>query len=192
MLRVGVRRSEKTHPPLLLFNGIGANIELIGPFLDALDGPEAVVFDVPGVGGSPAPWRPYRPSTLARLGARLLDQLGHERTAQISAIDVTRDSLHVVGILVAARCRPARDVQDHLLCRNRRGKVSGRRVYRPLCAILRSRPEAAVIQPPVRRACRCAARRRSSASAGSSTHFAATTPPMHRVTSASARSRRSG
>src|SRR5215831_10937697 len=79
MLRVGVRRSEKTHPPLLLFNGIGANIELIGPFLDALDGPEAVVFDVPGVGGSPAPWRPYRPSTLARLGARLLDQLGHEQ-----------------------------------------------------------------------------------------------------------------
>ena len=57
-LRVGVRRSEKTHPPLLLFNGIGANIELVEPFLDALDGPEVVVFDVPGVGGSPAPWRP--------------------------------------------------------------------------------------------------------------------------------------
>jgi poly(3-hydroxyalkanoate) depolymerase len=78
-LRVGVRRSEKTHTPLLLFNGIGANIELVEPFLDALDGPEAVVFDVPGVGGSPAPWRPYRPCTLARLSARLLDQLGHEQ-----------------------------------------------------------------------------------------------------------------
>ena len=78
-LRVGVRRSEKTHPPLLLFNGIGANIELVEPFLDALDGPEVVVFDVPGVGGSPAPWRPYRPWTLARLSARLLDQFGHER-----------------------------------------------------------------------------------------------------------------
>jgi poly(3-hydroxyalkanoate) depolymerase len=79
MLRVGIRRSEKSHPPLLLFNGIGANIELVEPFLDALDGPEAVVFDVPGVGGSPAPWRPYRPLTLARLSARLLDQLGHEQ-----------------------------------------------------------------------------------------------------------------
>jgi poly(3-hydroxyalkanoate) depolymerase len=78
-LRVGVRRSEKTHPPLLLFNGIGANIELVEPFLDTLDGPEAVVFDVPGVGGSPAPWGPYRPWTLARLSARLLDQLGHEQ-----------------------------------------------------------------------------------------------------------------
>ncbi|HET9689018.1 MAG TPA: poly(3-hydroxyalkanoate) depolymerase [Pseudolabrys sp.] len=78
-LRVGVRRSEETLTPLLLFNGIGANIELVEPFLDALDGPEAVVFDVPGVGGSPAPWRPYRPCTLARLSARLLDQLGHEQ-----------------------------------------------------------------------------------------------------------------
>src|SRR5262245_4866365 len=33
---------------------------------------------MPGVGGSPAPWQPYRPSTLARLSALLLDQLGHE------------------------------------------------------------------------------------------------------------------
>jgi poly(3-hydroxyalkanoate) depolymerase len=76
-LRVGIRRGEKAKPPLLLFNGIGANIELLEPFLDALDGPEAITFDVPGVGGSPAPWRPYRPSTLAMLSARLLDQLGH-------------------------------------------------------------------------------------------------------------------
>ena len=78
-LRVGIRRGEKVRPPLLLFNGIGANIELVEPFLDALDGPEAIIFDVPGVGGSPAPRLPYRPSMLARLSARLLDQLGHER-----------------------------------------------------------------------------------------------------------------
>jgi poly(3-hydroxyalkanoate) depolymerase len=77
MLRVGVRRGEKARPPLLLFNGIGANIELVEPLLDALNGPEAIIFDVPGVGGSPAPWIPYRPWTLARLSARLLDQLGH-------------------------------------------------------------------------------------------------------------------
>jgi poly(3-hydroxyalkanoate) depolymerase len=78
-LRVGVRPSQKTQPPLLLFNGLGANIELIEPFLDALDGPEAIIFDVPGVGGSPAPWRPYRPCMLARLSARLLDQLGYDQ-----------------------------------------------------------------------------------------------------------------
>ena len=78
-LRVGIRRGEKVRPPLLLFNGIGANIELVEPFLNALDGPEAIIFDVPGVGGSPSPWLPYRPSSLARLSAQLLDQLGHER-----------------------------------------------------------------------------------------------------------------
>jgi poly(3-hydroxyalkanoate) depolymerase len=78
-LRVGVRPSQKTQPPLLLFNGLGANIELIEPFLDALDGPEAIIFDVPGVGSSPAPWRPYRPCMLARLSARLLDQLGYDQ-----------------------------------------------------------------------------------------------------------------
>ena len=53
-LRVGVRRGE-ARPPLLMFNGIGANIELVAPFLDALEGPEVIIFDVPGVGGSPRP-----------------------------------------------------------------------------------------------------------------------------------------
>jgi poly(3-hydroxyalkanoate) depolymerase len=77
VLRVGVRRGDKARPPLLLFNGIGANLELVAPFLDALDGQEAILFDVPGVGGSPAPTLPYRPSTIARLSARLLDQLGY-------------------------------------------------------------------------------------------------------------------
>jgi poly(3-hydroxyalkanoate) depolymerase len=86
MLRVGVRRGEKARPPLLLFNGIGASIELVEPFLDALDGPEAIIFDVPGVGGSPAPRLPYRPSTLARLSARLLDQLGY---AQVDVLGVS-------------------------------------------------------------------------------------------------------
>src|SRR5215475_9718419 len=78
-LRVGIRPGEKARPPLLLFNGIGASIELVAPFLAAFDGPEAIVFDVPGVGGSPAPTMPYRPSTLARLSAQLLDQLGHQQ-----------------------------------------------------------------------------------------------------------------
>src|ERR1700746_1070886 len=78
-LRVGIRRGEKVRTPLLLFNGIGANIALVAPFCDALDGPEAIIFDVPGVGGSPSPWLPYRPSSLARLSAQLLDKLGHDQ-----------------------------------------------------------------------------------------------------------------
>ena len=78
-LRVGVRRGATARPPLLLFNGIGANIELVEPFLDALTDVEVIVFDVPGVGGSPAPKYPYRPWTLARLSAQLLDQLGYRQ-----------------------------------------------------------------------------------------------------------------
>ena len=79
MLRVGVRGGDDARPPLLLFNGIGANIELAEPFLEALDGRKTIIFDVPGVGGSPAPALPYRPRWLARLSAELLDQLGHEQ-----------------------------------------------------------------------------------------------------------------
>ena len=85
-LRVGIRRGDKKRRPLLVFNGIGANIELLEPFLDAFQGPEAIAFDVPGVGGSPTPRLPYRPSTLARLSARLLDQLGH---AQVDVLGVS-------------------------------------------------------------------------------------------------------
>ena len=78
-LRVGIRHGDRSRPALLLFNGIGASIELAEPFIDALHGPEAIIFDVPGVGGSPAPTLPYRPWTLARLTAQLLDQLGYDQ-----------------------------------------------------------------------------------------------------------------
>ena len=78
-VRVGIRPGETDGPPLLLFNGIGANIELMQPFVDALEGHATIVFDVPGVGGSPAPWLPYRPSSLAILSARLLDRLGYDQ-----------------------------------------------------------------------------------------------------------------
>lgn len=78
-LRVGVRPGhDPASTPLLLFNGIGANIELVEPFLDALPGREAVVFDVPGVGGSPTPKLPYRLRMIARIAAHLLDQLEHD------------------------------------------------------------------------------------------------------------------
>jgi poly(3-hydroxyalkanoate) depolymerase len=77
-VRVAVRRGDGTRTPLVLANGIGASLELLQPFVDALDPSiEVVRFDVPGVGGSPLPRVPYRLPALARLLARLLDQLGH-------------------------------------------------------------------------------------------------------------------
>jgi poly(3-hydroxyalkanoate) depolymerase len=74
-LRYALRPGDPDRPPLLFLNGIGANIELALPFIDALTGPTVVIFDVPGVGGSPTPTSPYRPSSIARLAAALLDRL---------------------------------------------------------------------------------------------------------------------
>jgi len=76
-LMVAVKRAAGSRPPLLLFNGIGANWELARPFLDALSETTAIIFDPPGVGGSPLPRMPYRPSGLARLAARLIADLGY-------------------------------------------------------------------------------------------------------------------
>jgi poly(3-hydroxyalkanoate) depolymerase len=79
MLRVGIKPGVKDRPPLLLFNGIGANLELAGTFMRALPYVEAIIFDIPGIGGSPAPSFPYRPSTIARLAANLVAQLGYDK-----------------------------------------------------------------------------------------------------------------
>lgn len=80
MLRTGIRKGTATNrPPLLMFNGIGANLELARPFMDALDDTTGIIFDVPGVGGSPAPAFPYRPSTIARLAKRLVEILGYDQ-----------------------------------------------------------------------------------------------------------------
>jgi pimeloyl-ACP methyl ester carboxylesterase len=70
-LRVAVRAGTGGwSPPLLLCNGIGASLELLQPFVDALDPRREVVrFDMPGIGGSAAPVVPYHLWTLAFLSA---------------------------------------------------------------------------------------------------------------------------
>jgi poly(3-hydroxyalkanoate) depolymerase len=77
LLQAAVRHGGGSGPPLLLFNGIGANWELAKPFLEALTNTAAIIFDVPGVGGSPRTLLPYRPSTLARLAAGFVRELGY-------------------------------------------------------------------------------------------------------------------
>lgn len=76
-IRYAIRAGDCDRAPLLVLNGLGANIELAEPFIDALQGPTVVIFDTPGVGGSPTPPLPYRPSSIARLAAGLLDHLGY-------------------------------------------------------------------------------------------------------------------
>jgi poly(3-hydroxyalkanoate) depolymerase len=83
LIRVAVRpaagrRISPQPVPLLVFNGIGASLELLTPFVDALDPAlEVIRFDVPGVGGSPAPATPYRFTGLCRLAGQLLTELGY-------------------------------------------------------------------------------------------------------------------
>jgi poly(3-hydroxyalkanoate) depolymerase len=79
-LRVALREGTPGWPPLLLCNGIGASLELLQPFADALDPRRGVIrFDMPGIGGSPAPVFPYHLGTSAPLLAGLLDQLGYQQ-----------------------------------------------------------------------------------------------------------------
>src|SRR2546430_2245673 len=67
-LRVAMRIGDGTRTPLLMMNGIGVNLEVLQPFVDALDPAiEVIRFDVPGTGGSPAPLIPYRFSMHALL-----------------------------------------------------------------------------------------------------------------------------
>jgi poly(3-hydroxyalkanoate) depolymerase len=71
---------------LLLFNGIGANLELCFPFMEAMPEREIIIFDVPGIGRSEMSWRPRRFSGLARLANKLLDRQGYQ---QVDVIGVS-------------------------------------------------------------------------------------------------------
>jgi poly(3-hydroxyalkanoate) depolymerase len=75
--RLRYAQSPGAGEPLLFCNGIGANFELILPFVRALAGRRVILFDVPGTGGSQAAW--FWPSfpAYARLAVGVLDQLGH-------------------------------------------------------------------------------------------------------------------
>lgn len=77
-LRVATWRLDRPsqHLPLLFFNGIGTNIEAVAPLAEALPDRGFVIFDMPGIGGSPEPLVPYNPLTMAWTTAQLLDQLG--------------------------------------------------------------------------------------------------------------------
>jgi poly(3-hydroxyalkanoate) depolymerase len=81
-LRVAVMGPPDAERTLLVFNGIGASLETVAPFAERFRRTRIVTFDVPGVGGSPAPGLPYRLSWLSRLADRLLDKL------DIGAVDV--------------------------------------------------------------------------------------------------------
>ena len=79
ILRVAMREGNPACQPLLLCNGFGASLEMLQPFVDALDPRRAIIrFDMPGLGGSPAPVLPYHLATTPLLSG-ILDQLGYQQ-----------------------------------------------------------------------------------------------------------------
>ncbi|MEO9462822.1 MAG: alpha/beta fold hydrolase [Marinomonas sp.] len=67
---------ESEHLPVLFFNGIGANIEAVAPLAAALNDRPFIMFDMPGIGGSPDPLLPYNSVTMAYTATLLLDRFG--------------------------------------------------------------------------------------------------------------------
>ena len=78
-IRAGVSRREGDGLPLLLFNGIGACMELLQPFVDELHTTTVIWYDAPGAGESQPPPFPWRPKHHVALAAKLLDRLGFDR-----------------------------------------------------------------------------------------------------------------
>ncbi len=71
------RKLDRSERPLLLFNGIGANVELLTPLMEALEGIECISFDMPGIGLSEVPRMPQRFKGLAKMSAEVLDHFGY-------------------------------------------------------------------------------------------------------------------
>jgi poly(3-hydroxyalkanoate) depolymerase len=97
--------SGRVRTPLLLINGIGASLELLEPFVDALDPAiEVIRFDVPGVGGSPLPARPYRFTGLCALIGRMLTELGYD-TVDVLGISWGGGVAQHFATVQRSRCR---------------------------------------------------------------------------------------
>lgn len=83
-LRYGLRRGEGT--PLLLCNGIGANIELALPLIKELPPRPVVIVDVPGTGGSaPALFWPKLPR-YGRWLVKVMDKIGFDGPFAVAGV----------------------------------------------------------------------------------------------------------
>ena len=103
--RVRFGRAAAAGPPLLLINGIGASLELLEPFVDEVDPSiEVIRFDVPGVGGSPLPSRPYRFTGLCAQIGRMLTELGYG-TVDVLGISWGGGVAQHFAAVQRARCR---------------------------------------------------------------------------------------
>jgi poly(3-hydroxyalkanoate) depolymerase len=78
-IRVGIARRGGGALPLLMFNGIGAGVELLEPFVREMRNTTVIFYDVPGAGDSPPPPFPWRPRHHAELATKVLDHFDIDR-----------------------------------------------------------------------------------------------------------------
>lgn len=100
-LRVRVR-VQGDGPPILLINGLGANVATWTPLQRQLSAFKVICFDAPGTGQSQTLVRPYRIPRIATVAAAILDELG------IGATDVLGYSLGGAVAQQLARQYPER------------------------------------------------------------------------------------
>ena len=86
-IRMAIRPGNKeTHRPLFIFNGLGANWEVVmSVFKHIKPEIEVITFDMVGTGSSSTPILPYSFKGLAQMSQKLLTQLGYKE-------------VHVLGI----------------------------------------------------------------------------------------------
>lgn len=81
-IRTAVRPGKPHLTPLIIFNGIGASLDLVIPFVKELNpDQEVITFDAPGVGGSSTPSKPYGFGDLAKTVVKMLDALGYDQVS---------------------------------------------------------------------------------------------------------------
>jgi len=170
VLRVAVRGGNPQGPPLVLCNGIGARLELLQPFVDAVDPQREVArFDMPGIGGSREPVMPYHLWTLAPLLSGLLDQLGY-RQAEVLGISwggglaqqfAVRDPARVRRLVLVSTATGALMVPGH-------PRVLRHMLTRSATAIRHTRPPSPVRSTAGQHARRRAAPQRAAAGDGES------------------------
>ncbi len=104
---MSVRRgTDPSVPALLLMNGIGASLEVLQPFVDALDPRRTVIrFDVPGVGGSPRPVLPYNLTTFSPSVAGMLSRLGFGEPVDVLGLSWGGGLAQHFAVQHRGRCR---------------------------------------------------------------------------------------
>ena len=90
-LRVAVWEAQTTAGktrgrPILFFNGIGANIEIMASLAEWMPDQDIITFDMPGIGGSPSPRFPYRPWSMALRTTLLLNKLGYTGKVDVMGV----------------------------------------------------------------------------------------------------------